>query len=93
MGAPRGILGDPGGALWGSLGSLGIPGGVPGAPQKRRWFFGGVLGWSCEALGVFLEVLGGPVTSLGESWEIRMLLLFVLAMILEIHVFSQVRFQ
>ena len=38
-----------------------------GGHQKRRWFSGGVLGWSWEALGVVLEVWGPPWVSPGRS--------------------------
>ena len=56
----REVLGDP----WGSLGrSLEVLGGLwkgPREHQKQRLFSGSVLGWSWEALWVFLEVSGDP---------------------------------
>ena len=46
--------------------SSGVPGGPWGGPrghQKRRCISWSVLGWSWEALGVFLEVWGDPWVS------------------------------
>ena len=67
MGVPREVLGDPWGSLGGSLGVLGGAWGVPRGHQKRRLFSGGVLGWSWEALGLFLEVLDHPWVSPEKS--------------------------
>ena len=51
------------GGPWGSLGG-------PRVYRKRRWFSGGVLGWSWEVLGKVLEVWGDPWVSPGrlECW-------------------------
>ena len=67
MGVRREVLGGPWGFLGGFLGVLGGPSGGPRGHQKRRWFSGGVLGWSWEALGVVLEVWGNPWVSPGRS--------------------------
>ena len=51
----------------GPLGALGGPLGASGEDQKQRLFSGSVLGWSWEAIKVFLEVWGDPWVSPARS--------------------------
>ena len=54
-------------SLRGSSGCLGGSFGASGEIQKQRLFSGSVLGWSWEAVKVFLEVWGDPWVSPARS--------------------------